>query len=135
MNRKGFSLLEVIVSALILSIITIGSFTMLITAREKLNEALIRLQASNQAETVLEKLRWYVCADTNPSPYSGPSTNAGGVLTTEGAFTDGSHSPTDINLSASPDMPDIAYSPVWGYDVSIVSGSNCRQVEVVVGWD
>lgn len=123
MKRRGFSLLEVVVSMLILSIVIPGVLGILVTASKHLIEARNRLQAAYQSQAVLEKLRWYVSEDPN-SP-----TGAGTV------FSIGTtHSPTEIGLGAYPDMEG-AGSSNWSYVVTEITGTNCREVSATLNWE
>lgn len=122
MDRKGFTLLEIIISMLIFSIVVSGSFSLIVTANKFAVSSKNRLQACNQAQRVLEKLRYYCSED--------PNDPAGSDI----AFSVGTgHSPTEVRLGARPDIEGVV-SPVWSYDVSTVSGSNCKQVDVTVSW-
>ena len=124
MKKEGFTLLEIIVSMLILSIVVAGSFGMMVTTNKLLVNAEHRLQAVNQAQAVLERLRMYVSADPNNPAGSG------------GAFDiKPDHNPSDeIGLSPGPDIPGVN-SPAWSYNVAQVLGSRCRQVEVTTTWE
>lgn len=91
MKSTAFTLLEVIISILILSIVTAGTYGLFVTNYKFIIEAKQRLQAVNQASAILEKLRMYVSEDP-----VGPLIGA--------ELSNGTHFPKDIGLD---DMPDI----------------------------
>lgn len=125
MNKKGFTLLEVVISILIFSICIAGATATMITAFGFFNSAKHRLEAYKQAQAVLEKLRYYPSSDpNNPSPI--------GVAS---VFSTGTHSPTEIGLGPNPTITGLQALPEWAYYVDTVSGSNCREVTVTVEWE
>jgi len=56
-NKKGFTITEVIVSALIIAVLAAGVFSAFFGAQRLLNLARHRMQAYNFAEEALDKLR------------------------------------------------------------------------------
>ena len=68
MNKNGFSLLEIIIAMLILSITVAGSFALFVTSHKFLADAGRRLYAIERGNAFFEKLQKYVSAD---SAYSG----------------------------------------------------------------
>lgn len=122
-NKSGFSLLEVVVSIVIMSIAVPGTFHMIMAANEKLAESKERLQAVNQAQAVIERLRYYVSADPdNP-------TDAGNALADGIGYSPASY----IGMEANPNI-DTDPAASWVYDVTSLADSNCRQVDVTVSW-
>lgn len=61
-SKNGFSLLEIIVAMLILSIVTAGSFSLYVTAQKFLTDARIRTQMAERTSSVLEELNGRVAA-------------------------------------------------------------------------
>jgi hypothetical protein len=111
---------------------------MLVSAQKQLNEAKNRLQAYNQAETVLEKLRWYVSSDMAPGPaHYGPARNAGGSESDDGVFSSGTHDPSaELLLSTGPVISDsVSGTPIWSYDSLLSTFGNMRMVTVHVSWE
>lgn len=120
MKKEGFTLLEIIVSMMILSIVVAGSFGMMVTTNKMLVNAEHRLQAVNQGQAVLEKLRSYVSAEpVNPDPFD--TVNC-------------PHDPVNMGLFNGPPSISNVDAPKWEYGVSSVSGSRCRHVDVTVTW-
>lgn len=129
--NSGFSLLEVVISMLILSIVVPGAFAMVVTTQKQLNGAKNRYQAQIQAETILEGLRNYVSADTSTTA------NTGGVATDEGVFADLQHDNSSLDwiFDNNPIVPISATNAVWSYTVADATSSNCRMVTVTVSWE
>lgn len=123
MKNKGFTLIEIVVSMLILSLVVAGSFSLYVTANGQVNNAKHRLQAVNQAMGVLERLRYYVSVDSNNPENSDQALSVNTGI-----------SPELIGLPAEPDISDVSL-PRWYYDVKTVSGSNCKEVSVSVKWE
>ncbi len=63
-NKKGFTLAEILISALILVIASVGLFTSFIAANRYVNMSKRRMAAVNLARQVSEKLYASVSADT-----------------------------------------------------------------------
>lgn len=122
MKNNAFTLLEIIIAMLILSIVTAGTYGLFVTNYKFLIEAKHRLQAVNFANTVLEKLRMYV--SENPDL----PVNAGVAL------EPGEHSPNDIGLDSIPSIDGIE-DKEWTYSVSDVTDTDCKKVIVKVSWD
>lgn len=120
MKNNAFTLLEIIVAMLILSIVTAGTYGLFVTNYKFLTEAKHRLQAVNQASTVLERLRMYVSESENLP------TDAGTVLTVA------THAPTEIELGSTPTMEGVTGE--WDYVVSDVAHTDCKKVTVTVKW-
>lgn len=117
MNKSGFTLLELVVSMLILSITVAGSFGLITTCYKKINEAKLELQAVNQAATILEQLKTYVRDDDVGN----------------NAFTEGDHnSLTDIGLGIEPEIQNVS-SKEWEYSVG-TDGDN-KIVTATVKWE
>lgn len=123
MKGRGFSLLEVVVSMLILSIVIPGVLGILVTANVHLIDARNRLQAAYQSQAILEKLRWYVSEDPN---------NPAGAGTVFGIGT--THSPTELGLDDYPALEGVGSSS-WSYVVTDVPGTSCREVSATINWE
>ena len=119
----GFSLLEIIIAMLILSIVTAGSFSLYVTSQKHLTGAEQRLDAVNKAATVLEKLRFYV--SENPDY----PVNADNAL----AYGEGL-SPTIIGLDPQPGEMN---NGQWFYEVTDDEDptTDWKVVTVAVTWD
>lgn len=89
-TSRGFSLLEIVIAMLVMSLVVAGIYGLFITSHNFIGDAGRRLQAAQYARQILETLRVYVSANANfPA-------NAGN------AFTDGLHPLSDItNIGAS----------------------------------
>lgn len=127
-NKKtisGFSLLEIIIAMLILSIATAGTYGLFVTSYKFITEAKQRLQAVNQAAKVLERLRMYVRAD-----------DLGNALN-PGTYLPSSPSPWPTELSSSPTF-DSGITGNWNYSVSNVDATatplTCKRVSVQIIW-
>ena len=121
-REKGFSLLEVIVSMLILSIVVPGTFCLIVTSNSSLEESKQRLQAVNQALAVIERLRYYVSSDPADPVFAGR------------ALADGTdYSPVIVGLRATPSVESDSMA-TWNYDVTSMTDTNCKRVDVAVNW-
>jgi prepilin-type N-terminal cleavage/methylation domain-containing protein len=135
MKNKGFTLLEIVISMLILSLVVAGAYGLFVSNYRLLVDAKHRLQAVNQAAAVMEKLKSYVSADPNLP------INAGNALKTGDLNDDGVVDATDVHLPqseigllASPFMTEVA-NQKWNYKVEDVSGADIKKVTVTVNWD
>lgn len=125
MKESGFTLLELIISILILSIVVLGSTFLMISVNNQVDTAKHRLQAFNQAQAVVDKLRFYVSEDPDYP------TDAGTIL----PDTATNLSPGQITgLTTNPIIPGINL-PLWSYDVNLVSSTDCKMVNVIVTWE
>lgn len=131
MNRdlkynSGFTLLEIVIAMLILSIVTAGTYGLFVTNYKFLTEAKHRLQAVNQASTVLERLRIYVSSHSDVPVGAGEAFSNG---------TSGMQSPTVIGLGGQPEIEGaVTGSQTWDYVVSDVAHTDCKKVTVTVRW-
>lgn len=121
MRKDAFTLLEVIISMLILVIVTAGSFALIVTTNRQLNTSKHRLQAVSQAQAVLDTLRYYVSADPDNPPCAG------------GAFVEEKHwlGEPSWGIGITPNIPGIVSH--WQYEVN-PTDSGCRQVTVSANW-
>lgn len=126
MRSRGFTLLEIVVSMIILSIVVAGAYGLFVSNYKLLTDAKHRLQAVNQAATVMEKLKSYVSADPNLPANAGEW----------GALKTGTnYSPqTQIGLDAVPFITGVS-NPQWKYSVENVTGTDIKKVTVIVNWD
>lgn len=69
-NKKAFSLLEVIISMLILAVVTAGSFGLFVTSQKILKENERYLSAVEHAAGLLDELNKYVSASPLEPPNS-----------------------------------------------------------------
>lgn len=113
MGKKGFSLVELIVSTLIISILAAGVFGAFIGAKYVLNRARHRIQAFNFAKEVQDKLR---------SNYKYEDT----------AMDLETHQALDIGVATPGEMDPLVTS--FTYDVS-ETPSAYKQVTVTFTWD
>lgn len=116
--------MEIIISMLILGIVTAGTYGLFVNSHKFIIEAKQRLQAVNQAGTVLEKLRMYVSEDPDHPE------NAGEALKVK----EDPYSPTVIGLGETPDAEALT-NPQWDYLVEKVPGTDCSKVTVTVSWE
>lgn len=136
MKSNAFTLLEIIVAMLILSIVTAGTYGLFVTNYKFLLEAKHRLTAVNQAGMVLEKLRVYVTANTIPILPVGAETAFQGDINGDGNVDEhDKHLPSSIGLDEHPDI-ETGMSGAWYYLVSEVPDTNseCKKVTVDVVW-
>lgn len=105
MKNNAFTLLEIIIAMLILSMVTAGTYGLFVTNHKFIIEAKHRLQAVNYAIAVAEKLKMYV--SENPELPE----NAGVAL------EPGEHSPNDIGLDGIPSIDGIE-DKEWSYVVT-----------------
>lgn len=68
-NKKGFTLVEIIVSTIILSFIAAGMFSILVSGRFLIARAKMRLQAVELARNFLERGRGYINWTAWDMPY------------------------------------------------------------------
>lgn len=118
MGRKGFTLLEIMVSMVILSIVVPGIFCTIMYATKIKEESKRLIQAVNQAQTMIERTRaetWF----TYP-------------LGTSPALSIGTHVPGEVGLSSTPAITN-ASSSDWYYEVSQIGGF--KKGVVTVTWE
>lgn len=63
MNKKGLTLVEVIVASVLLALISAGIFSITLSSRKLINRSSKRHYANKVAEAVLENLRQYLGAE------------------------------------------------------------------------
>lgn len=117
MKKSGFTLLEIIVSMLILSIVVAGSFGLFTTANNIIAKERRREQAYQQAAAILERLRYYV--------YEGPDS----PLNNNDTYSNLDQVELR-NLEISGDN-----EPLWEYTVSDVKGTECKLVTAKISWE
>lgn len=137
MKNNGFSLLEVIIAMLILSLVTAGTFSLNVTCQKFLNDARQKLQAAERASSVLEQLSEYVSADPNNPVDAGYALEV--VLKQEeeeeGVWEDRrKREPSRIGLEGTPDMQGVC-NPQWSYVVEDVPDIDGKKVTLTVKWD
>ena len=113
MNRKGFSLVEVVVASVILALLASGVFSVMISARYLVGRTRDRARAVELARQQIEQMRQLISADQ-------------WNLTTSPIYP-GSWS----GWSPAPGASNYEYR----YKVSTVVGAECRQVTIQVRWN
>lgn len=124
-SSRGFSLLEIVIAMLILSVVVAGIFSLFITSTKFINEAGHRLQAINYARMVAENLKVYVSAD--PDTPSGAGT----------ALGNGTHDNyTDSGITLLPrDAIVGATGQACTYRVEEIGTSGMKRVTITVSWN
>lgn len=105
MKNNAFTLLEIIIAMLILSMVTAGTYGLFVTNHRFIAEAKHRLQAINQATAVAERLKMFV----SEVPIS-EVINGNELLS-------GEHSPSDIGLESEPSIEGVT-DKQWNYTVT-----------------
>lgn len=131
MKTNAFTLLEIIIAMLILSIVTAGVYGLFITNYKLLTMAKHNLQAVNQAAKVMEKMRMYVSANDN---YPEHAREALALGTHDGAYIN-----TNLDLPVVP-VIDGVRGQQWDYTVSETRDdrdnlTDLRRATVSVRWD
>lgn len=125
-TSSGFSLLEIVVAMLILSLIVAGTFGLFVTSHKFISEAGHRLQAIEYARMVAENLKIYVTADMGTNLSSGTPPGAGNVWS--------GTNPTAAPLNF-PSFGNIIPGATCNYSVSNnIPGPNMKQVAINVNW-
>ena len=114
-NEKGLTLVEIIVSTLLISIIAAGSFAAFVGTRQLFNYTRHRLQAFNFAKETYDRLRsnyGYTDSQVNEGAHSDPESEIGTVIRGEMSdlYTDFTYSVTE--------------EPTGGY----------KEVEITITW-
>jgi prepilin-type N-terminal cleavage/methylation domain-containing protein len=117
MNKSAFTLLEVMVSVLILSMAVAGNFALLVTAKGFQTNAEHRYQAVCQAQTVVDKLRYYVSSDPSIALVDDPN-----------------HLVQDAGISDTLSISNVV-NKNWGYKVDTVGATGGKDVTVKVSWE
>lgn len=131
MKTNAFTLLEIVISMLILSIATAGVYGLFVTNYKLLTMAKHDLQAINQAGKVIEKLRMYVAEVMVPElpEHASLVFLAGNHISVPGPDND------DFNRMILTDTPDIpgTTGQEWSYSVEDnISSTDCKKVIVTV---
>ena len=123
----GFTLLEIVVSMLILGLVVSGVFALFVSSSKFISQARYRLQALNYARMVTEHLDAYVsAANTLPAP-----SNAG--TGTGCALSSGVHNPSELGIASPLILDGISYN--GNYEViNDIDGTDLEQVTVTVNW-
>lgn len=123
----GFTLLEIVVSMLILSLVVSGVFALFVTSHKYINESRCRLQALNYARMVTEHLNVYVSAGNLPPAPPNAGTGPGGALEA------GDHDLSEINLASPLNLDGTNYHCNYAV-ASNIDGTDLEQVTVTVTW-
>ncbi len=109
MKRKGFTLVEVMVSLVILSLVATGVFSVLVSARHLVSRSKRRLGAAELARWEIENKRWAVRSDWWDT----------------------------VNQTSIHGWTSWVYSGTYRtrYKVESVPGYDCRKITVEVRWD
>ena len=124
MDKKGFSLLELIVAVTILGIAIAGSFSIFVTCNDFYIKSRQELAAVNQASALMEQLNIFVSVDPD-RPYQ----NAGKALEQGNGL-----SPVLAGMHSVPAIQG-ASNPGWEYHVTDKDGGRFKEVEIVVDWE
>lgn len=126
----GFTLLEIIISMLILSMVTAGIFGLFVTSSKYIVEAGHRLQAINYARQVAENLKIYVTADTTtPIP---PGANTALIAGTDKPYTDSGIATTPQNSITNTNIG--VGVPTCTYTVQDLAGG-LKSATITVTWN
>jgi len=110
MNKKGFTLLEILVSALILALVMTGMANIFLASRRYLMRTRSKIQAAELGRLFLAPLQMDVRQDQWGSNCLSAGTGCPGAQT--------------IN--------NIPYTPT--YEISNVAGTTLRKVKVTINW-
>ena len=134
----GLTLVEIIVAALLLAIISAGMFSVTLSSRKLTSRAQRRHFATEVAQTVLENLRAYLGADhwDNDTPIDPGNTS---LFVGEGGWSNwyNIETHTFLNIKDRFGNSEFAtrYGGRWRYRVEDVDSYDYRKAEVEVDWD
>lgn len=136
MNKKGFTLLEILIAALIMVMVMAGLTYVFLAGKGHLAHTRSRIQAAELGRLFLAPLQMDVRQDTwDQSPVDPAPNNlltAGNYKSTNNPFSDYSGY-TTVSWLEEPLMDNITYYPV--YEISAVAGTNLRKAKVTIAWD
>ncbi len=113
-NKSGFTLVEIMVSMIVLALLSSGFFSILVSARYLTNRSQWRMRAIEIAREEIENKRGLIRADTWYTP--------GSVLWASGNWSGSYLSPSDPHF-------------LVRYKVESVPGCDCRKMTVQVQWN
>ena len=113
-KKSGFTLVEIMVSMIVLALLASGFFSILVSARYLVNRSAFRIAGIEVARTEIERMKTLVSADT--------WSLAGSTLEPTGVWQGWVVSPVNANFFTR-------------YKVDAVAGCSCRAVSVQVKWD
>lgn len=127
-NRGGFSLLELLVSMIIMGVVIAGSVGLFTTANAYIRKEKTRTQATNQATKIMERLYYYVGFDESGNNVS----DVFAVKLNETAAELG-----EVGVGSIPVFHDNVDNEEWSFRVrnDVVGGSQCKRVDAVVRWE
>lgn len=121
-KSTAFTLIEIVVAMLILSLVAAGTFALFASSHKFINEAGHRLQAIYYAKRVAETLKVYISADSGTPPNAGTAFN-------NSAFA-------SIGLASSVTDPNSGIVYNLAYTVSNpISGSELKSVTITTTWN
>ncbi len=122
MNKKGFTLLEILVSALILALVIGGMANVFLASRRLLLRARLKIQAAELARLFLAPLQM----DIKQSDWNSVTSD----------YNSGNRLQKGTRLETSQNLMGIDYRPT--YEVSVPPGfsatSAMRRVKVTINW-
>lgn len=121
MKNTAFTLLEIVIAMLILSMVTAGTYGLFVTNHRFIAEAKHRLQAINQATAVAERLKMFVSEVPISEVINGNE------------LLPGEHLPSDIGLESTPSIDGVT-DKEWSYvvtDMPSIEGVGEEGEEVV----
>jgi len=146
----GFTLVEVVIAALLLAIGVTALFSVCVSVRFKVNKDVYRSQMDFYGRQLLEDLRSYVTVDTtimdgapgNPASWCHPMDDCNDTKCPGGsALAVGDHCVTGMLPSSLSADPPVGVHARLGYNVSVVpmvAGStavNVRRVDITMTWN
>lgn len=138
MNKKGLTLVEVIVASVLLALISAGIFSITLSSRRLINRSSKRHYANKVAEAALENLRQYLGADewyNNSSPINPAATSIFNNSTWSSWYYLNSNNFLNMQTTFGSSEFAIKYNGRWRYKVSnAASPYEYRKAEVEVGW-
>ena len=133
----GLTLVEIIVAALLLAIISAGMFSVTLSSRKLTTRAQRRHFATEVAQTVLENLRIYLGADhweNTSAPLH--ATSLGGSDTWSNWYFISTNNFLNIQDRFGTSQFATRYNGKWHYKIiDNIGGYDYRKVEVEVDWD
>jgi prepilin-type N-terminal cleavage/methylation domain-containing protein len=135
MNKNGFTLLEIVISMLILGMVVVGAYSLFVSNNKLLQDAKVRLQAVSQAFVVFEKLKMYVSANPDVPTNAKEVFKIGDLNADDVIDSLDVHSPdTYIGLGSAPSMTGV-FNQKWNYKVEEVANTDLKKITVTVNWD
>jgi len=134
----GLTLVEIIVAALLLAIISAGMFSVTLSSRKLTTRAQRRHFATEVAQTVLENLRIYLGADlwyNTSAPLHANSLGGSNTWSNWHDIDDSNDNFLNIYDRFGTNEFATRYNGKWRYKIINTGGYDYRKVEVEIDWD